>query len=233
MIKEINRFIKVFDTFFKSWDFYGIELINSKEKVTVSIDNFDYEVPLIEISNPNDLPYTLANLYASFQDDFISNIQSLAGTNLSNYTILNKLIVFDVINDGMTDFYLDVGHSKKMKECIHNKKATIKYRNNKNIIYTIEGHYDCSDLEYYIESDGERFVIDVGFKTNSVFVDNLITGKYYMMDPKDFEEFIFDIKNEDRILFEDPIWDCLSPIVDTKTFIDTNWQFIDVNVFPI
>jgi hypothetical protein len=88
-------------------------------------------------------------------------------------------------------------------------------------------------LEYYIESDGERFVIDVGFKTNSVFVDNLITGKYYMMDPKDFEEFIFDIKNEDRILFEDPIWDCLSPIVDTKTFIDTNWQFIDVNVFPI
>jgi hypothetical protein len=53
------------------------------------------------------------------------------------------------------------------------------------------------------------------------------------MDPKDFEEFIFDIKNEDRILFEDPIWDCLSPIVDTKTFIDTNWQFIDVNVFPI
>ena len=88
MIKEINRFIKVFDTFFKSWDFYGIELINSKEKVTVSIDNFDYEVPLIEIYNPNDLPYTLANLYASFQDDFISNIQSLAGTNLSNYTIL-------------------------------------------------------------------------------------------------------------------------------------------------
>lgn len=232
MNTNLNRFIKTYNTFFKYWDFYGIILINSGKKTTVNIDGFDYQVPLIKIHNPNNLPYTIANLFHSFKDLFLETVQSLASTDIS-YSRLLKLIKFDTVNDNINYFYLGADDFKKIKDCIQDRIGIVKYRNNQNIIYTIEGRFDTSDMELYMEDSGEILVMDIGFETKSVYVDNLVTRNNYMMDSEDFEELIYHVRYEDRSLFEDPIWPCVKPTMDLLTFLDTNWQFIDFNIRPI
>ncbi len=232
MNTNLNRFIKTYNTFFKYWDFYGITLINSGKKTTVNIDGFDYQVPLIKIHNPNNLPYTIANLFHSFKDLFLETVQSLASTDIS-YSRLLKLIKFDTVNDNINYFYLGTDDLKKIKDCIQDKIGIIKYRDNQNIIYTIEGRFDTSDMELYMEDSGENLVIDIGFETKSVYVDNLVTRNNYMMDSEDFEELIYHVRYEERSLFEDSLWPCVKPTMDLLTFLDTNWQFIDFNIKPI
>ena len=232
MKSTLNRFIKTYNIFFKYWDFYGITLINSGKKTKLTIDGLDYQVPLIKIYNPNNLPYTIANLSHSFKDLFLETIQSLSSTDISHSRLL-KLIKFDTANDGINDFYLGTNNLKKIKDCIQDRIGTIKYRSKDNIIYTIEGRYDTSDMELYMEDSGEIFVMDIGFETKSVYVDNLVTRKNYMMDSEDFDELIYDIRYEDRSLFEDPIWLCVQPTMNLLTFLDTNWQFINFNIKPI
>lgn len=229
---NLNRFIKTYNTFFKYWDFYGITLINSGKKTTVNIDGFDYQVPLIKIHNPNNLPYTIANLFHSFKDLFLETVQSLASTDIS-YSRLLKLIKFDTVNDNINYFYLGTDDLKKIKDCIQDKIGIIKYRDNQNIIYTIEGRFDTSDMELYMEDSGENLVIDIGFETKSVYVDNLVTRNNYMMDSEDFEDLIYHVRYEERSLFEDSLWPCVKPTMDLLTFLDTNWQFIDFNIKPI
>lgn len=229
---NLNRFIKTYNTFFKYWDFYGITLINSGKKTTVNIDGFDYQVPLIKIHNPNNLPYTIANLFHSFKDLFLETVQSLASTDIS-YSRLLKLIKFETVNDNINYFYLGTDDLKKIKDCIQDKIGIIKYRDNQNIIYTIEGRFDTSDMELYMEDSGENLVIDIGFETKSVYVDNLVTRNNYMMDSEDFEELIYHVRYEERSLFEDSLWPCVKPTMDLLTFLDTNWQFIDFNIKPI
>lgn len=228
----LNRFIKTYNTFFKYWDFYGITLINSGKKTSVSINGFDYQVPLIKIHNPNNLPYTTANLKHSFKDLFLETVQSLSSTDIS-HTRLIELIKFDGENDDIYYFYLNTDNLKKIKDCIQDTIGTIKYRSRENIIYTIKGRYDSSDMDLYMEDYGEILVMDIGFETKSIYVDNLETRNNYMMDSDEFDEFIDFIKYEDRSLFEDPIWPCVKPNMDLLTFLDTNWQFIDFNITPI
>jgi len=206
------------------------QLLN--EKTTVNIDGFDYQVPLIKIHNPNNLPYTIANLFHSFKDLFLETVQSLASTDIS-YSRLLKLIKFDTVNDNINYFYLGTDDLKKIKDCIQDKIGIIKYRDNQNIIYTIEGRFDTSDMELYMEDSGENLVIDIGFETKSVYVDNLVTRNNYMMDSEDFEELIYHVRYEERSLFEDSLWPCVKPTMDLLTFLDTNWQFIDFNIKPI
>ena len=60
------------------------------------------------------------------------------------------------------------------------------------------------------------------------------TNKFYNMDDRDdMTSLVNEIYYQDNSVFENPIWHCLDTLFEYTTFINREWQYIDIRPIPI
>jgi hypothetical protein len=91
-----------------------------------------------------------------------------------------------------------------------------------------------NNFDLYWE-DTESFKITISLLCNSVFKDDLITGKFgTITDKEEIARLIYDIRYDDTSIFEDSVWDCINEnLLEYSCFLNRGWQYVDVNVIPI
>ena len=224
---NLKALLKVYSIYFKSKIIDGLEIYHNS---TTEVEFYGQKVsvPLLKINNSNNIPFSYYSLAGIIMDEF-DTIQSFSATNFP-FNTLEKIIVFDDFTGGQ--FYLPQKTEGYLKKCINNRRFKINYRED-NEIFTLEGKYIVNDdFEMYWE-DSENFRIDVSIEVFSLWGENLVSKTYgFIKDSEKIKEIITDIRDE-HFLFENPIWDCIQDgLMEHKVFIDTDWQYVSINVIP-
>ena len=228
---EVNRFFKVLKKMSNDLDINGIKVNLTDNKQVRTIRDVDIETPLFKIDNPKNIPFSYNSLKELLVTELIT-INQFAGTNFSPQ-ILERLFNFNDFY--VNDFYIPPQIEKRLINCLNHHEANVKYRIH-NIIYTIYCEYIVdSNFEMYWDSS-EEFRIFISLKLDEVFVDDVGSGDFYAVTDKDeMDRILYRItEQEPSFTFEDPVWHCFKDyLVDYPTFIDTQWQYINISVIPI
>lgn len=202
-------------------------MTNETQRVKIE-DNY-YNVPILTIRNPKNIPFSYHSLIELIQDEF-DYMSRLSGLSLP-FNIIGRFILFDDFSQGQ--FYIPDDIESETNNCLKTNDIEIKHRI-KNTIYTITGRYVINDDFDMFWDSSESFVISIGFKVKSVFEDNLEDNTFKIIEGREeMIEIVHDIRLDDSFVFENPIWECFTDrLVDYKTFIDTDWQYIDVQIIP-
>ena len=215
-------------------DFYGVTVLPSGKYTDVSILDDKYKVPLLKIKNPNNIPFSYNSLHDLIHTMYIES-SLIKAVGLPNNHILQRaiddFIKFDDFNTH--DFHIPDEIYKKLLNCLNTDFVETKYRDATNTIYTIKYKYFINnDFNMYWESD-EEFRIDIAIKVDSLWVEKLEEDEYYFeTDEDEIESAVYEIYGDEPYLFEQPIWGCISDYLsDYTTFLNTEWQFVSVNIY--
>ena len=228
--KKFEVFKKVLSKYVDNLDIYGIKFKYTDKTIKRGIQLYDVEVPVIQILNPNDIPFSYNSLHDLFSTE-ISTVNRFTNTFDEDY-LIEKSFSFDDFNVG--NFYIPSRVESDLFKCLHNNSVEIKYRA-MDIIYTITGEFIVDDSFEIYWNDYESFNAYCTFKVKNVFVDNLSTNKFYNMDDKDdMTSLVNEIYYQDNSVFENPIWHCFEDtLFEYTTFINREWQYIDIRPIPI
>jgi hypothetical protein len=202
-------------------------MTNHTKKIVID-DNY-YDVPLLRISNPKNIPFSYNALIELVINEF-KYISKLSGLDLTMYE-LSKLIIFDDFTTG--DYYIPDEIDNKILDCLNTNDKQIKHRMG-DVIYTITGRYVVDgDFEMFWDSS-ESFAVNIAFKIKSVFEDNLGNNTHRIIKDRDeMIELVYTVSSDDSYLFESPIYDCFSDISEYVTFLDSEWQYCDIHIIAI
>jgi hypothetical protein len=214
--------------YFKSKEIHGLIIYHDDEYTGVRLDNEIVKVPILKIKNPNNIPFSYNSLI-TLLDDELGIVGDFANVSIISYQ-RPLLIVLNDFNRG--DFYIPEENEKKLRKCLNTDTVEIKFRDNNNIIYTIYGKYIVNnDFEMYWESS-DVFKIDITFKIEKIFVDDLVRKVHHFMENyDDMVHLVYDIRYDNSEVFENPVWDCITNNLGKyKTMISSDWQYVDVNI---
>jgi len=225
---KYKAFSKVMSVYFKSKEIHGLIIYHDDEYTGVRLDNEIVKVPILKIKNPNNIPFSYNSLI-TLLDDELGIVGDFANVSIISYQ-RPLLIVLNDFNRG--DFYIPEENEKKLRKCLNTDTVEIKFRDNNNIIYTIYGKYIVNnDFEMYWESS-DVFKIDITFKIEKIFVDDLVRKVHHFMENyDDMVHLVYDIRYDNSEVFENPVWDCITNNLGKyKTMISSDWQYVDVNI---
>lgn len=208
----------------------GLEIYMTNHTKKIVIDDNYYDVPLLRISNPKNIPFSYNALIELVINEF-KYISKLSGLDLTTYE-LSKLIIFDDFTTG--DYYIPDEMDNKLLDCLNTNDKQIKHRMG-DVIYTITGRYVVDgDFEMFWDSS-ESFAVNIAFKIKSVFEDNLGNNTHRIIKDRDeMIELVYTVSSDDSYLFESPIYECFSESVSEYiTFLDTEWQYCDIHIIAI
>jgi hypothetical protein len=208
----------------------GLEIYMTNHTKKIVIDDNYYDVPLLRISNPKNIPFSYNSLVELVIIEF-KYISKLSGLDLTTYE-LSKLIIFDDFTTG--DYYIPDEMDNKLLDCLNTNDKQIKHRMG-DVIYTITGRYVVDgDFEMFWDSS-ESFAVNISFKIKSVFEDNLGNNTHRIIKDRDeMIELVYTVSSDDSYLFESPIYECFSESVSEYiTFLDTEWQYCDIHIIAI
>jgi hypothetical protein len=214
--------------YFKSKEIYGLIIYHDDEYTGVPLYNEIVKVPILKIKNPNNIPFSYYSLSELLTTE-LEVVGDFANVSIISYQ-LPSLIVLNDFNKG--EFYIPEENEKKLRKCLNTDTVEIKFRDNNSIIYTIYGKYIVNnDFEMYWESS-DVFKIDITFKIEKIFVDDLVRKVHHFMENYDeMVHLVYDIKYDNDELFENPVWDCIiENLGQYKTMINRDWQYVDVNI---
>jgi hypothetical protein len=221
---------RVMKTLVNPLNIEGLEIYMTNHTKKIVIDDNYYDVPLLTIRNPKNIPFSYNSLVELVINEF-GYISKLSGLDLNNYT-LYKLVIFDDFTTG--DYYLPDEIYSKLNNCLNTNDKEIKHRMG-NTIYTITGRYIVDgDFEMFWDSS-ESFVVNITFKIKSVFEDNLGNNTHRIITDRDeMIELVYTVSSDDSYVFESPIYNCFSESVSEYiTFLDTEWQYCEVHIIAI
>jgi len=225
---KYKAFSKVMSVYFKSKEIYGLIIYHDDEYTGVPLYNEIVKVPILKIKNPNNIPFSYYALSDLLTTE-LEVVEDFANVHILPYQHASLIILN---NFDERDFYIPEENEKKLRECLNTDTIEIKYRDNNSIIYTIYGKYIVDDdFEMYWESD-ENFKIEITFKIEKIFVDDLVRKVHHFMENyDDMVHLVYDIKYDNSELFENPVWDCIiENLGQYKTMINRDWQYVDVNI---
>ena len=208
----------------------GLEIYMTNHTKKIVIDDNYYDVPLLRISNPKNIPFSYNSLVELVIIEF-KYISKLSGLDLTTYE-LSKLIIFDDFTTG--DYYIPDEMDNKLLDCLNTNDKQIKHRMG-DVIYTITGRYIVDgDFEMLWDSS-ESFAVNISFKIKSVFEDNLGNNTHRIIKDRDeMIELVYTVSSDDSYLFESPIYECFSEsVTEYITFLDTEWQYCDIHIIAI
>lgn len=208
----------------------GLEIYMTNHTKKIVIDDNYYDVPLLRISNPKNIPFSYNSLVELVIIEF-KYISKLSGLDLTTYE-LSKLIIFDDFTTG--DYYIPDEMDNKLLDCLNTNDKQIKHRMG-DVIYTITGRYVVDgDFEMFWDSS-ESFAVNISFKIKSVFEDNLGNNTHRIIKDRDeMIELVYTVSSDDSYVFESPIYECFSESVSEYiTFLDTEWQYCDIHIIAI
>ena len=208
----------------------GLEIYMTNHTKKIVIDDNYYDVPLLRISNPKNIPFSYNSLVELVIIEF-KYISKLSGLDLTTYE-LSKLIIFDDFTTG--DYYIPDEMDNKLLDCLNTNDKQIKHRMG-DVIYTITGRYVVDgDFDMFWDSS-ESFAVNISFKIKSVFEDNLGNNTHRIIKDRDeMIELVYTVSSDDSYLFESPIYECFSESVSEYiTFLDTEWQYCEVHIIAI
>jgi hypothetical protein len=208
----------------------GLEIYMTNHTKKIVIDDNYYDVPLLRISNPKNIPFSYNSLVELVIIEF-KYISKLSGLDLTTYE-LSKLIIFDDFITG--DYYIPDEMDNKLLDCLNTNDKQIKHRMG-DVIYTITGRYVVDgDFDMFWDSS-ESFAVNISFKIKSVFEDNLGNNTHRIITDRDeMIELVYTVSSDDSYVFESPIYECFSESVSEYiTFLDTEWQYCEVHIIAI
>lgn len=226
-----DRFKKVLSKYINKINIDGITFSMTKYTDQKRIGGVDVQVPLIKIHNTKNVPFSYNSLHDLFTQQ-LEVVNTYANTEMS-FNQLELSFVFDDFQ--RNEFYIPKSIENRLKRCLNSEFVYVKFRDKNNIIYTMEIKYIVdSNFDLYWD-DIETFKLDISLLCKSIFVDNLITGKHYIMDDKEeMTRLVYDIRYDDPYIFENPIWPCFEDTLhEYSSFINREWQYMDVNVIVI
>lgn len=227
--KKFEVFKKVLSNYVNNLDLYGLKFKYTNKTIKRSIQLYDVDVPVIEILNPNDIPFSYNSLHDLFSTE-ISTVNRFTNTFDEDY-LIEKSFSFEDFNTG--DFYIPSRVESKLFKCLNNNSVEIKYRA-MSIIYTIKGDFIVdNDFEFYW-NDYESINVYCKFKITSIFVDDLSSNNFYsMVDGDEMVDLVNQIYFQDSSVFEGSIWYCFEDtLFEYPTFINREWQYLDIRPAP-
>jgi hypothetical protein len=229
--KTFNRFKKVLSKFINKINIDGITFSMTEHTSRKKIFGYTFEVPVIKIHNVKNVPFSYNSLHDLFTQE-LEVINDYASTDIHPGE-LELSFDFDDFDTG--EFYIPTSIEKKLRRCLNTDFIEIKYRNNNNIVYTLRVEYQVDNVFDLYWEDTESFKITISLLCNSVFKDDLITGKFgTITDKEEIARLIYDIRYDDPSIFEDSVWDCINEtLLEYRCFLNRDWQYVDVNVIPI
>jgi hypothetical protein len=229
--KKFDRFKKVLSKFINKININGITFSMTEYTSRKKIFGSTFEVPVIKIHNEKNVPFSYNSLHDLFAQE-LQVVNDYSNTDM-NHNQLEDTYEFDDFDTG--EFYIPTSVEKKLKRCLNTDFIEIKYRNDNNIVYTLYAKYVVdNNFDLYWE-DIESFKITISLLCNSVFKDDLITGKFSTItDKEEIARLIYDIRYDEPSTFENPVWDCINEnLLEYSCFLNRGWQYVDVNVIPI
>jgi len=229
--KKFDRFKKVLSKFINKININGITFSMTEYTFQVKMFGSTVEVPVIKIHNEKNVPFSYNSLHDLFAQE-LQVVNDYANTDMNSHQ-LEISFLFSDFDTG--EFYIPTSIEKKLKRCLNTDFIEIKYRNDNNIVYTLYAKYVVdNNFDLYWE-DIESFKITISLLCNSVFKDDLITGKFgTITDKEEIARLIYDIRYDDPSIFEDSVWDCINEtLLEYRCFLNRDWQYVDVNVIPI
>jgi len=229
--QTFNRFKKVLSKYINKIDIDGITFSMTEYTDQKRIGSIDVQVPLIKIHNTKNVPFSYNALHDLFTQQ-LEMVNSYANTEMG-FNQLELSFVFDDFQ--RNEFYIPKSIENRLKRCLNSEFVYVKFRDKNNIIYTLEIKYIVDNNFDLYWDDTENFKLDISLLCKSIFVDNLITGKHYIMDDKEeMARLVYDIRYDDPYIFENPIWPCFEDnLFEYPCFINREWQYMDVNVIVI
>lgn len=229
--QTFDRFKKVLSKYINKINIDGITFSMTEFTDQKRIGFIDVQVPLIKIHNTKNVPFSYNALHDLFTQQ-LEMVNSYANTEMG-FNQLELSFVFDDFQ--RNEFYIPKSIENRLKRCLNSEFIYVKFRDKNNIIYTLEIKYIVDNNFDLYWDDTETFKLDISLLCKSIFVDNLITGKHYIMDDKEeMARLVYDIRYDDPYIFENPIWPCFEDnLFEYPCFINREWQYMDVNVIVI
>ena len=229
--QTFDRFKKVLSKYINKINIDGITFSMTEYTDQKKIGFIDVQVPLIKIHNTKNVPFSYNALHDLFTQQ-LEMVNSYANTEMG-FNQLELSFVFDDFQ--RNEFYIPKSIENRLKRCLNSEFVYVKFRDKNNIIYTLEIKYIVDNNFDLYWDDSETLKLDISLLCKSIFVDNLITGKHYIMDDKEeMARLVYDIRYDDPYIFENPIWPCFEDnLFEYPSFINREWQYLDVNVIVI
>ena len=229
--QTFDRFKKVLSKYINKINIDGITFSMTEFTDQKRIGFIDVQVPLIKIHNTKNVPFSYNALHDLFTQQ-LEMVNSYANTEMG-FNQLELSFVFDDFQ--RNEFYIPKSIENRLKRCLNSEFVYVKFRDKNNIIYTLEIKYIVDNNFDLYWDDSETLKLDISLLCKSIFVDNLITGKHYIMDDKEeMAGLVYDIRYDDPYIFENPIWPCFEDnLFEYPCFINREWQYMDVNVIVI
>ena len=229
--QTFDRFKKVLSKYINKINIDGITFSMTEYTDQKKIGFIDVQVPLIKIHNTKNVPFSYNALHDLFTQQ-LEMVNSYANTEMG-FNQLELSFVFDDFQ--RNEFYIPKSIENRLKRCLNSEFVYVKFRDKNNIIYTLEIKYIVDNNFDLYWDDSETLKLDISLLCKSIFVDNLITGKHYIMDDKEeMAGLVYDIRYDDPYIFENPIWPCFEDnLFEYPCFINREWQYMDVNVIVI
>ena len=169
-----------------------------------------YDVPVYEIVNPENIPYTKVSLDGYMHDE-INRFRSFIEPGI------NAFAMYEIEGD---DFYIPEEVERNIRKCLSTKilDKPIKIKNEE---YRILGTYDN---DFTLETEEENIKCSVGFKLNRVTkVDKNYGGT--ILSKSEAEDVFHFVNQQDMEFFEDKIWICFTDnLMNGGSFVDFNWM---------
>jgi len=178
--QRFDRFKKVLSKYINKINIDGITFSMTEYTDQKRIGGVDVQVPLIKIHNTKNVPFSYNSLHDLFTQQ-LEVVNTYANTEMS-FNQLDLSFVFDDFQ--RNEFYIPKSIENRLKRCLNSEFIYVKFRDKNNIIYTLEIKYIVDDDFDLYWDDNENFKLDISLLCKSIFVDNLVTGKHYIMDDK-------------------------------------------------
>jgi len=164
-------FFTVLNKMLKDVKISGITLVKYGEMETA----FGYKIPQFKIENPKNISYTIIALEAHIE----YQIHKIA--RMASYEFNSRKKYFDLDDDGENyGVFLSEDDKSKYNKCVQDKgELQLKWRNNRNTIYTIIGRFGEIN---YAEILDEGVDLSCEFFVKKVFVDDLVNRKHYFVE---------------------------------------------------
>ena len=228
--KKFEVFKKVLSKYIDNIDIDGIKFELTKHTTPKRIQGFELDVPLIKILNPKSIPFSYNSLSDLLSIE-LSIVNQFTKTFPSHSYLERSFDFYDFDNN---DYVIPNKIENNLLKCLDNTDVEIKLRN-LNIIYTIKGRYLIDNDFEMMWDDSESFQIYISFNVTSVFVDDLGNKEYYFLDDREsMVNVVNDMYYEDSSVFENGLWHCFEDtLMEYKTFLNREWQFIYIRPLPI
>ena len=225
-----TAFLKLLPKFMSRVDIDGIKFLptNKTERIK-TYDGKVIEGPVFKLWNSKNVPLS----YNSLADLLTLELEELGKIVSANigYNEIEKFIKID--NLEKNQYYIPNNLIERFKYCVDGVVGKVKQKSYEVTIHTEVRYIIDGDFDFYWE-DSESFRIDISVEVLSVFIENNITGTREKVEEKiEMQSYVYDIASSDSYTYEAPIWQCVPDIfTEHETFLNTDWQYVSINVIP-